>query len=117
MQEIHNIKFTSKPFHKRNTFLFYTNCMLYLGGNIPSKTFYPSVDLEISCIVKTPAGLIDMVTHVNLLLMQMKKQGSGCVHIISLLKRIFHKHLIKWFISFNILLMNLLGSPLYNSFT
>ena len=40
-----------------------------------------------------------MVKQVNLLLRQMKKQGSDCTGIISLLKKIFGKHLLKYFIS------------------
>ena len=33
-----------------------------------------------------------MLTRVNLLLIQIKNQGSECVHIISLLKDIFGKN-------------------------
>ena len=36
--------------------------------------------------------LINMLTRVNLLLIQIKNQGSECVHIISLLKDIFGKN-------------------------
>ena len=66
--------------------------MSYLDSNMPSKTFYASIDSEILCIVRTTIDLINMVELVNLLLVKMKKQGSECTLIISSLKKIFGKH-------------------------
>ena len=56
--------------------------MPYLDSNIPFKIFYASVGSEILCIARTTTDLINTVTRVNPFLIQMKKQGSECVHSI-----------------------------------
>ena len=66
--------------------------MPYLNNDISSKIFYASASSDILHIARATTDLINMVTRVNLLLIRIKKQGSKCVHIISLLKEIFGKH-------------------------
>ena len=66
--------------------------MPYLDSNIPSKIIYVSVDSEILRITRITTDLINFVTHVNLLLIWMKKRGSECVLTIDLLKKIFGKN-------------------------
>ena len=61
-------------------------------SNITSKIFYALIGSEILRITSTTTDLINMVRRVNLLLIQMKKQGSECTRVISLLKKIFGKH-------------------------
>ena len=46
---------------------------------------------EILCIASTTTDLINLVTRVKLLLIQMKKKGSKCVCIVLLLKKTFGK--------------------------
>ena len=50
--------------------------MLYLDSNIPSKIFYDSISSKILRIARKTADLINLVTHVNVLLIGMKKQVS-----------------------------------------
>ena len=45
--------------------------MLYLHSNIPSKIFYASISSEITRIVRKTTNLINIVTHVNPLLIKM----------------------------------------------
>ena len=90
--EAHDRKFSTKLFNKRDAFPFYINRMPYLDNNIPSKTFYTSISSEIVRMARTTSELINMVTHANILLICMKKQGNECTRIISLLKKIFEKH-------------------------
>ena len=56
--------------------------MLYLDSNIPSKIFYDSISSKILGIARKTADLINLVTHVNVLLISMKKQGSESTQII-----------------------------------
>ena len=95
--EVHDRKFTTNLFDK-DAFPFYINCMHCLGSNIPSKIFYAAVDSQIFSIARTTTDLINMVMHVNLLLILMKKQDSKGVSVISLLHVILEKFL-KCFIS------------------
>ena len=90
--EVHDRKFTAKLFDQRNTLPIYINHMPYLDRNIPSKIFYASVGSEILNIVRITTDLVNMVTHVNLLLIWMKKKGNECTRIISLLNKIFVKY-------------------------
>ena len=50
--------------------------MLYLDSNIPSQIFYDSISSKILRIARKTADLINLVTHVNVLLIGMKKQVS-----------------------------------------
>ena len=50
--------------------------MLYLDSNIPSKIFYDSISSKILRIARKTADLINLVTHVNVLSIGMKKQVS-----------------------------------------
>ena len=77
---IENLQFSSLI--KEMPFPF--NCMPYLDSNIPFNIFYASVGSEILCIARTTTDLINTVTRVNPFLIQMKKQGSECVHSILL---------------------------------
>ena len=88
--EVHDRKFTTNLFDK-DAFPFYINCMHCLGSNIPSKIFYAAVDSQIFSIARTTTDLINMVMHVNLLLILMKKQDSKGVSVISLLHAILEK--------------------------
>lgn len=94
--EIHHRKFTTELFDKRS----------YLMKDIPFH--FISVVCRISTAIYhgkqfgsagskilTINDLINMVKRVNPLLMQMKRQGSECTRIISLLKKIFGKHFFK----------------------
>ena len=49
---------------------------------------------KIMRIARITTDLINMVTHVTSLLIRMKKQGSECYCIISLLKKIFGRHFV-----------------------
>ena len=73
-----------------DTFPFYINHVPYLHSKISYKMFRASVGSEIVRIARTTTYLINMVTRVNLLLIQLKKQGGECfrIHIILLLKKI-----------------------------
>ena len=66
--------------------------MPYLGSNITSKIFHASIGSEILRIIKRRTDLINMIAHVNNLLIEIKKPGSECTRIFSLLKKIFWKH-------------------------
>ena len=66
--------------------------MPYLNTNMTPKIMYASVSSEILLIARTTAYLVNMVTRVNIFLIQMKKLHSECVCIISLFKNIFRKH-------------------------
>ena len=90
--EVHDRKFTAKLFDQRNTLPIYINHMSYLDRNIPSKIFYASIGSEILNIVRITTDLVNMVTHVNLLLIWMKKKGNECTRVISLLNKIFLKY-------------------------
>ena len=56
--------------------------MLYFDSKKPYKIFYASIASEILLIARTTTDLINMLKRVNLLLIQKKKQGSECPHII-----------------------------------
>ena len=71
-------KFTIELFDKKDVFPFFINYMPYLGTNIPSKILHTSVGL----IGRTTTHLSNMVKHVNLLLLWIKKHGSECTSII-----------------------------------
>ena len=86
--------------------------MPYSDSNIPSKIFYSLLISEILRIARTKKDPTNLITVANLLLIRMKKQGSECVHIILILRKVFGKHL-EYFISLQILLINLLSSYLY----
>ena len=90
--EPHDMKFTTKLFHKRNVFPFHINHMPYLNSSIPLEIYYATISSEILRNNRTTTDLINMVICVNLLLIRMKKQSSECTRIISLLKEIFAKH-------------------------
>ena len=90
--EVHDRKFTAKLFDQRNTLPIYINHMPYLDRNIPSKIFYTSIGSEILNIVRITTDLVNMVTLVNRLLIQMKKKGNECTRIISLSNKIFVKY-------------------------
>ena len=92
--EVHDGKFTTNVFHRRNLIPFCINLMPYLDSNIPSKTFYALVRSETLHVARSATDLTNMVTRVNLLLIWMKKLGSSFICIISLLKKIFGKHFI-----------------------
>lgn len=66
--------------------------MPYLGNNIPSQIFHASIGSEILHLFKRTAGLVNMIAHVNLLLIKIKKPGSEGTRIVSLLKKMFGKH-------------------------
>lgn len=89
--EVHNRKFTTKLLHKRIAFPFYINRRPYLDSNAPSKIFYALVGSKMLRVAR--ATTEHMVTHIKLLWIPMKKQGSERVHIILLLKKIFGKRL------------------------
>ena len=59
---------------------------------IPSTIFRVSIGSEILYFVRAITNLINMVTHVDLLLIWMKKQSSECTHIFLLLRLIIGKH-------------------------
>ena len=90
--DVHDRRFTLSCLIKRYVFPFNINCMPSLDSYIPSKIFCTSIGCEILHVSRTVRSLINMVTHVDLLLMWMKKQSSECTHIISVLKMIFGKH-------------------------
>ena len=114
--DVHDEKFPTMLFAKRVAFPIYNNRIPYLDSYIPSKLFIDSVKSEMIRIVRTTSDLINMITHANLLLIWMKKQGSECDCIISLLEKIFGNTYLytKYFTSLWILLMNLLHSSRYN---
>ena len=58
-------------------------------SNITSKIFYASAGSDILRFARTTTDLINIATSVNLLLIEVKKQGGKCVRIISLLKKSF----------------------------
>lgn len=64
--------FTSKLIDNTYVFPVYINHKHYLDSSILSKIFYTSVISEILCTT----NLINMVTHVNPLLLLMKKRNS-----------------------------------------
>ena len=109
--EVHHRKFPTGLFDKRDAYPLYINCMSYLDSNIPSKIFNASIGSDILHIARTATtDLINMVKRVNILLIEMKKQGT---HIISLLKKRFGK---LYFISLQIQLINLFNFFLNNYF-
>ena len=83
--EVHNRKLDKKV-----VFPFFLNCILY-DSNIPFQIFYASIGSEFLCFTRPLTDLINMVTHVNLLLIQMERQGTECTSITSSLKKIFGK--------------------------
>ena len=80
--EVHNRTFTTDWFDNSDAFPFYTNQMLYLHSNTPPKNAYGSIDPEILRYTRIATDLTDIVTHVYLLLIRMKKQDSECTGII-----------------------------------
>ena len=64
----------------------------YIWTTIYRLKYYASVGSEIVHIARTTTDLINVVTTVKLLLIQMKKKGSECVRTMSLLKKFFGKH-------------------------
>ena len=66
--EVHDSKFTTELFDKRDAFSFYINCMLYFDGNIPSKILHALIHSEILRIARSTTGLSNMVKHINLFL-------------------------------------------------
>ena len=54
--------------------------------------FYAIIGSETVRIVRKTTNLSNMVKPVGLLLIRMKKQGSECIRIVWLLKKIFGKH-------------------------
>ena len=72
----HDRKFTIELFDKREALSFYISHPPYLH-NIPWQIFYAPASSEIYRIIsRTTTDLINMVIHVNLLLIHMKKQGG-----------------------------------------
>ena len=63
-----------------------------LRYNIPSKILYALIDSKILHFARTTADLINMVTSVNFLMINLRRQGSECVCINSLLKNTFGKY-------------------------
>ena len=97
---IQNLPLT-ELFDRRYTFPFCINNMSYLNRNILSKKFYASIRTETLCIFATAADLIYVVKGVDLLLnapvsFLYWKRSSGKA--------------LKYFISLQILRMNLLSS-------
>ena len=86
--EVYDRKLTTKIL--LDTFPFYINCIPYLHSKISYKMFRASVGSEIVRIARATTYLINIVTRVNLLLIQLKKQGGECfrIRIILLLKKI-----------------------------
>ena len=70
--------------------------MPYLGSIIPSENFYISVSSEILHIDKT-------APHLNHLAIEIIFLSSG---IISLLKKIFEKIILVWFMLFGLVFVN-----------
>ena len=70
--EVHDRKSITKLFNTRDAFPFYINHMPYLDSDIPSKLFYALVGSEILHIARITTGLINVITRVNILLIQMK---------------------------------------------
>ena len=95
-------------------FRFYINRMPYLDNNITLKLLYAPICSEILHITKTTTDLINMVRQGHRLLIRMKKQGTECTRIISLLNQIFWGNTFKFFISLQIPLINLLSLSLCN---
>jgi len=91
---IDNKRFSTKLYDKRDSFPFYINRVPFLESNIPSKIFYASVSSEILRIARTTSDLHNLIPRVNSLLHRMKTQGSECIQIISLLKKLYGKNLI-----------------------
>ena len=91
----HIVMWSLGPLHKTgcNTGLFLLICptplCINLDNNIPSKTFHGSIGSEILHIARKTSGLINMVARVNLLLIQMKKQGNKSTCIILFLKNLW----------------------------
>ena len=77
---------------KIDPFPFHVNRMPYLDSNIASKIFHVSIGSEILSISRTTTHLTSIKAGLNLLFLQMKKQSSKITCIISLVKRIFGKH-------------------------
>ena len=73
-----------------------------LEGNITPEIFYASVSSEILSIARTTAGMNNMVTTVSLLKIRIKK---GKIPL---------GNTLKYLISLQILLKNLLSLSLYN---
>ena len=89
--EVHDRKFNTKLFDKRDAFPFISiACHIWIAI-YHLKSFYASISSEILRIARTTSELINMVTRVNLLLIRMKKQGSEYTRIILLLKKVFGK--------------------------
>ena len=95
-------------------FRFYINRMPYLDNNITLKLLYASICSEILHITKTTTDLINMLRQGHRLLIRMKKQGTECTRIISLLNQIFWGNTFKFFISLQIPFINLLSLSLCN---
>ena len=95
-------------------FRFYINRMPYLDNNITLKLLYASICSEILHITQATTDQINMVRQGHRLLIRMKKQGTECTRIISLLNQIFWGNTFKFFISLQIPLINLLSLSLCN---
>ena len=94
------------------SFHYFISRMPYLNSNTPSQIFCASVGLEILGIARTTAYL----TCVNLLLMKRKRKFLN--NLVSFdYSRKSLENTLKYFIYFQILLMNSLSSNLYNYFT
>ena len=79
---------------KIDALLFYINGVPYLDSNISSNVYDASIGSEILHIARKATDLVNLVTRVNLLLIQRKKQDSECTRINPLLKKMFGKHFI-----------------------
>ena len=81
--------------------------MPYLDSNIPSKIFYASIASEVVRIARTTMDLINMV----------KRKSKLQVNVpVSIMKKVYGKHSIKYFISFQIEVTNWFSSSLCNCF-
>ena len=85
--EVHDRKFTTDLFDKRNAFPFLISCTSYLDSNILSNIFYASVGSEILHIAIKATDLINIVTGINILLIRIKKQESVSTRTLSLFKK------------------------------
>ena len=63
-KKVHDRKFVTVLFDKRDGFPFYINRTTSFDSNEPSKIYYAYVDFEILCIARTTKDLIDMATRV-----------------------------------------------------
>ena len=76
--------------NRSSSFLYQSHALFWKQYII--KIIHGLIDSDNPHITRTLTDLVNMETHVNFLLMWIKKHGIECNRNISLLKKIFYKH-------------------------